>query len=108
MFHKRRERFKFTEKRHSKKGIITMCAAIVLLMIWSLFLIFSYRTAGMLSMYYGSAGVLALIMSVLNFIFSVQSLFEENSFQFFPRIAVILSFLALAGWGTTYAFGFLF
>lgn len=108
MFHKRRERFKFTEKRHSKKGIITMCAAIVLLMIWSLFLIFSYRTGGMLSMYYGSAGVLSLIMSVLNFIFSVQSLFEENSFQLFPRIAVILSFLALAGWGATYVFGFLF
>lgn len=108
MFHKRRERFKFTEKRHSKKGIITMFAAIVLLMIWGLFLIFSYRTAGMLSMYYGSAGVLALIMSVLNFIFSVQSLFEENSFQLFPRVAVILSFLALTGWAATYVFGFLF
>lgn len=84
-----------------------MCAAIVLLIIWGLFLVFSYRTAGMLSMYYGSAGVFALIMAVLNFIFSVQSLFEENSFQLFPRIAVVLSFLAMTGWGATYVVGFI-
>ena len=108
MFHRRRDRFKFTEKRHSKKGMITMGGAIVLLLIWGMFLALSYRTAGMLSMYYGSAGVFTLILSVVNIIFAIQSLFEENSFQLFPRIAVALSVLALCGWGGTYVAGFIF
>ena len=59
-------------------------------------------------MYYGSAGVFTLILSVVNIIFAIQSLFEENSFQLFPRIAVALSFLALCGWGGTYVAGFIF
>ena len=108
MFHRRRDRFKFTEKRHSKKGMITMGVAIVLLLILGMFLALSYKTEGMLSVYYGSAGVFVLILSVVNIIFAIQSLFEENSFQLFPRIAVLLSVLALGGWGTTYVVGFIF
>lgn len=108
MFHKRRDRFKFTEKRHSKKGIITMSIAIILLAIYMLFLFFSYQTAGNLSMYYGSIGVTALVVAIADTVFAIQSLFEENSFQLFPRIATFLSFLSLVGWGAMYIAGFLF
>lgn len=108
MFHRRRDRFKFTEKTHSKKGICSLCVALGLLILFFLFLILSYQSEGNLSMYYGSAGVFALVLAVINFIFAIQSLFEENSFQLFPRMAVAFSFLALAGWGAAYIAGFLF
>ena len=107
MFHKRRDRFKFTEKTHSRKGIITLAVAGVLLICYAVFLTLAFHGNGGLSAYYGSAGVLAMLLSVGNLVFSIQSLFEEDSFQLFPRLSLAASVCAFLCWGGTYILGFL-
>jgi hypothetical protein len=59
-------------------------------------------------MYYGSAGVLAMLASLVNLGFSIRSLFEEDSFQLFPRMSLAASLLAVLCWVSTYTFGFLY
>lgn len=106
MFHRRRERFKFTEKTHSKRGIVSLIAAGLLLVCYMVFVALAFRADGTLSAYYGSAGVLAMLLSAADVLSAVRSLFEEDSFQLFPRLATAVSLLALVCWTGTYVMGF--
>lgn len=103
---KKRNRYKFTEKKHSKKGIAAFIAALVILALYIVFLILAFRGNGSLSTYYGSAGVFAMLGAVITLILAIQSMREENSFQFFPRLALLVSFFASVCWISTYVMGF--
>lgn len=107
LFNRRRDSFRFTEKRHSKKGVISMLCAIVLVIAYFLFVGRAYQTGGTLSMYYGSAGIVAILLSGVNMSFSVMSLMEENSYMVFPRISFAMSALAILFWLGTYIMGFI-
>lgn len=104
---RRRNRFKFTEKKHSKKGILATVLGVGLIAVYITFVILAFRQNGGLSMYYGSAGVLAIFGVVLDLVLAIQSLREENSFPLFPRLALIVAVIAAAGWFGTYAMGIL-
>ncbi len=99
--------YKFTEKSHSKRGIITSLVAIVLLAIYGGFIYMAYQGNGGLSMYFGSVGVIAMILSVINVGFALTTLKEEDSFMIFPHIAATTSVLAVVCWVGTYMLGFL-
>ena len=107
MFHRRRERFKFTEKTHSRIGIVTVIVSALLLITYLVVLRLAFLREAGLSLYFGSLGVAAMILSACCVVFSIKSLREENSFMLFPRIAIVLSILALLSWGGTYALGFI-
>lgn len=104
---RRRNHFKFTQKKHSKKGILALGIALVMLMIYAAILIYSYQSREELSVYFGSVGIFALLGAGTALVLALQSLGEENSFHFFPRLAAFVSFLAFMGWGGTYLLGFL-
>lgn len=107
MSRRRRNRFKFTEKKHSKKGFITFVLAAVLLFIFDMFVYAAFKNEGMLSAYFGSAGVFAMLASIVVFFFSIQSIREEDSFPLFPRISVVVSTITMLCWIGTYVHGFL-
>ncbi len=104
---KRRNRYKFTEKKHSKKGIAAFAAALAILAVYFAFLFLAFCGKGNLSAYYGSAGVLAMLGTLVTLVLSLQSMREENSFQFFPRLALLTSLFAAGCWIGTYVMGFL-
>lgn len=104
---RRRNRYKFTEKTHSKKGIAAFAAALVILALYIGFLTLAFYGNGNLSAYYGSAGVLAMLGAVATVVLSIQSMREEDSFQLFPRLSLIVSILASVCWIGTYIMGFL-
>ena len=62
--HKRHGSYKFTEKTHSKRGIVATILALVLLVLYLVILELAFRANGGLSAYYGSIGVLAMLASV--------------------------------------------
>lgn len=97
--------YKFTEKSQSKRGILTSVFAICLLGVYGVCVYLAYRGNGGLNTYFGSIGVIAMLLSVIDFGFALTTLKEEDSFLFFPRFAVITSFLAAAGWIGTYIAG---
>lgn len=104
---RRRNRFKFTEKKHSKKGIITLILSGILLILHLVFIHLAFKSEGTLSMYFGSAGVFATLCSIVVFVFSVQSTREEDSFSLFPRLSFGVSILNLVCWIGTYVNGFI-
>lgn len=104
---RRRNRYKFTEKKQSKKGIAALIVALVSEIVYIVFLNAAYRGYGNLSMYFGSAGILMLGISLADFGFAIRSLFDEDSFMTFPRLAVFFSLIALISWGGTYVMGFI-
>ena len=99
--------YKFTEKSHSKKGILTFIGAGSLLIVYGIFVYMAYKGNGGLNMYFGSVGVIAMILSAVNFGFAITTLKEEDSFMIFPRLATLTSFLAVVGWIGTYVIGFI-
>ncbi len=103
---RKRNRYKFTEKKQSKRGIASLIVAAISEIIYIIFLNAAYRGNGNLSMYYGSAGILMLGISLADFGFAIRSLFDEDSFMTFPRLAVFFSFIAMVSWGGTYVMGF--
>jgi hypothetical protein len=101
----RHKRFKFTERHHSAKGIIVSLVSFAILCGFGVVLMQAYHADGTLSMYYGSLGLAMLGLAILMLIFAIQSLMEEDSYPLFPRLALVLSVLAIACWAGTYALG---
>ena len=104
---KRRRGYKFTEKTHSKRGIIATVLALMLLILYGVMTYWSYRAVGTLSMYYGSAGLVALLVSLVGLFIAIRSLWEEDSFQLFPRLGLLFSLMSVGCWAGTYALGFM-
>lgn len=102
---RRHSSYKFTEKTHSKKGMVASGLGVALLVIYIVFINLAFRANGTLSMYYGSVGVMAMIVSVIAAVISISSLKEEDSFKFFPRLGLGLSILSMGCWIGTYAMG---
>ena len=105
-FHKRRKRFKFTEKKHTKRGILSFALALILIIVYLVFLVLSYKSQGRLTVYFGSAGVLCMLISVLDIVPIVKDLKEENSFPLFPRLGLVCDVVAMCLWIGTYIRGF--
>ena len=93
MRNRRRRGYKFTEKKHSRQGILATVLALALL-VWYL-------------AYYGSAGVVAMIATFVVLVIAAKSLREEDSFQLFPRLGLGLTLLDMVCWIGTYIWGFL-
>lgn len=104
---RRRNSYKFTEKTHSKRGIISFSISVVLILMYVIFIFLAFRGAGTLSTYYGSVGVLAMIGSVAALVNSIMSLFEEDSFKIFPRLGFAASIVGTMCWIGTYLIGFI-
>lgn len=107
MKNRRRRGYKFTEKKHSKRGILAAVLASALLVWYGLFVELAFLAEGALSVYYGSAGVIALLLAVAVLVLAAVSMREEDSFLFFPRLGFFLALLALACWSLTYLWGWI-
>lgn len=79
-----------------------------LLLVWYLvFVYLSFTQNGKLSAYYGSAGVMAMLLSFVTIVIAAGTFKEENSFKLFPRLGFFLSLLALLCWCGSYIWGFM-
>ena len=101
----RRNRFKFTGKRQSIKGIIALSVAVILLVLYLIFFSLAYKSYGGLSAYYGSVGILAIIFTIVNLVITIQSMCEENSYQLIPRCALGFTILEALLWVGTLILG---
>ena len=101
----RKKYFRFTEKKHSKKGIVAFAFAAVLLVVYFLFLLLADHSNGNLSMYIGSAGVLAMLLSLADVIAAIGCMRDENVFPLFPRMALISSISVSLIWIGTFVLG---
>lgn len=104
---KGRNHYKFTRKKHSKRGMLACMVAAASIFVLIYLIITSYLQGGNGSAYLGSAGILAWVIALIAFVQSVKSMREDDSFRGIPIAATILSVLAAGAWIALYAVGFL-
>ena len=104
---RRRRSYKFTEKTHSKKAMISFGLGSVTLLTYFVFVYLSYKAAGQLSAYFGAFGVLAMIVAIVAAVLAATTLKEEDSFALFPRLAMITSVVSTLLWMGNYMQGFM-
>lgn len=107
MRRKRRRSYKFTEKTHSKRAIVSAAMAGSSLIMYFVFMYLSYSVGGALSTYYGGFGFMAMLVAIAALVLSIPTLKEEDSFVLFPRLALGTSVLATLLWLGTYMEGIL-
>ena len=103
---RRRRSYKFTEKTHSKRAMVSFGMSMVTLIIYVIFVYLSYKAAGQLSAYYGAFGVLTMLVAIVSVGLSITTLKEEDSFALFPRLAIVTSVLSTLLWIGNYVQGF--
>lgn len=101
----RKNRFKFTEKTQSKKGIATLAAAVVLLIAYIVVFTMAFRSYGTLSPYVGCVGIFAILATIVLVVTSIQSIRDENSYQLIPHLALIFTILEGICWIGTFVVG---
>lgn len=105
---KKAYKYKFAGKEHSRKGKAGLVLAVLSLLSGVGLTAASFAGKGNGSIYLGSGGVLALLLSLLAFVLGIQGMREENKYRVYPLLSLGLGFLALAGWVTVYVMGALY
>lgn len=89
----------FTNKKESKKGI--MSAVLGLIALVSLFFAVyeTFRNQGQALIKYGVAALFALLFALAGMVLGIMSKMEEDRFYLFSYLGIILNLLAIAGIG---------
>lgn len=104
--HHRASSYKFTEKKHSVRGILGLVLALASLAAGIVMIAASIHSKGNGSVYLGSGGILSMLAALAAFVLAVISMREEKSYRVFPIAALVWSILALTGWIAVYFLGF--
>lgn len=99
--------YKFTKKRHSGLGMSALAIAICSIIAWFVMMIRSYQSEGNMTVYAGSAGLLAMLVAVLSFLMAVKSLKDKEKYKLYPIIATAVSFVISGLWIGVYILGFI-
>ncbi len=105
MRRKKRNAYKFADKKHSKKGKVSLALALLSFLSAVAMIIFSIQSGGKATVYIGSGGLLALILTAVSFMIGLSSLSGED-YKLFSVLGSVSSGLMLAGWVAVYVLGF--
>ena len=105
MRRKKKNSYKFAGKKHSKRGKISLTLALVSVLAGIGMVALSIQKGGNASVYIGSAGLFALLLSAVSLMIGLTSL-KEESYKLFPVLGSVCSGITLAGWLVIYLIGF--
>lgn len=97
--------FKFTDKVHPVKGILSFCFAVLGIITFLILSYVSYKAKGNASLYIGLFGVIALLFSVAGVVLSIMSMRQKDIHYRFPIIGGVLCSALLIGYILMYTLG---
>jgi len=89
--------FIFTNRVHSKKGIMSIVLGVISCFTILFTIYFTYKSGESASVNYGAALFLAFIFSIVGFLLAVISRFEKDLFYFYSYVGMVLNFLVILG-----------
>ena len=89
----------FTNKKESKKGIMSAVLGIIALVSLFLAVYETFRNQGQALVKYGVAALFALLFALAGIGLGIMSKMEEDRFYLFSYLGIILNLLAIAGIG---------
>lgn len=105
--HHKAYNYTFTEKSHSKRGILALVLALLSIASGIAMVVISFVHKGNGSVYLGSCGILGLLLAVTSFTLAVLSVREDKSYKLYPMAGLIAGLIALVGWLAVYMVGLL-
>ena len=95
MRRKRRNIYKFGDKKHSRRGKVSFFLALLSFFAGVVMIVISIRHGGNANAYIGSAGLFSLMMAALSLVIGLASL-GEDSYKLYPVLGSVCSGLTLA------------
>ena len=89
----------FTNKKESKKGIMSAVLGIIALVSLFFAVYETFRNQGQALVKYGVAALFALLFALAGIVLGIMSKMEEDRFYLFSYLVIILNLLAIAGIG---------
>ena len=89
----------FTNKKESKKGIMSAVLGIIALVSLFFAVYETFRNQGQALVKYGVAALFALLFALAGIVLGIMSKMEEDRFYLFSYLWIILNLLAIAGIG---------
>lgn len=89
----------FTNKKESKKGIMSAVLGIIALVSMFFAVYETFRNQGQALVKYGVAALFALLFALAGIVLGIMSKMEEDRFYLFSYLGIILNLLAIAGIG---------
>lgn len=102
---RRTRKFKFTEKKQSVKGLLSVVFDIAAIVTMADAVMVSVAAGGKADLYIGSRGVLALILSAAGLILGIAGIREKDVFQAVPKGGTIAGLIITAVIVCVYVFG---
>ncbi len=88
---------KFTNKKHSQRGIYSVILGLIALFSFLMVIQLSYKQGGGMSPKLGAATVLALVIACVGEVIGVLSRQEEDVYYVFPDLGIFFNGLVIAG-----------
>ncbi len=88
--------FMFTNKEHTKKGIMATILGVISLVALAYMVLMSYRRAGDVPLQYGAVALLSMIFAFVGIVLGVISKSERDKFYLFSYLGIGLNVLVLA------------
>lgn len=104
---RRRRSYKFTGKKVSKRGIVSVILSASALASMGAVVWMSFGNRGNGSVYLGSMGILAMLLSVLSVVIAIMGLREEDTFKVLPATGLGMGIVSTILWMTIYVRGFM-
>ena len=89
----------FTNKKESKKGIMSAVLGIIALVSLFLAVYETFRNQGQALVKYGVAALFALLFALAGILLGIMSKMEEDRFYLFSYLGIILNLLGIGGIG---------
>jgi uncharacterized membrane protein len=102
---KKKQRYKFTDKKHSRQGILSSVLGTLALLLLSGVAITAYLQSGQAGKEIALLGFLALLLACVGLYHGVRSLKEEDSYPLFPWIGSGLNGILLIAFVLIYVLG---
>ena len=100
-----RRNYIFTNKKHSKKAIMSTVFGVLCIFSMVMVTYLSYKKAGNVPGGYGFTGLFVLVLSLVGLFLGSFSLREKDRFKFFPAMGIVLNTIALFWIGFIVYFG---
>lgn len=92
----RKNSYIFTNKEHSKKGIMSTILGVISLASLAYAIIMSYQRAGDIPLQYGAVAMLVMIFAFVGIILGVIAKSEKDKYYLFTYLGIGLNVLVLA------------
>lgn len=91
----KRKNYIFTNKRHSKRAIMSTILGLISSVSLGIVLYLTYLSGGNAPLSYGMTGLLAMIFSLTGISLGILTVQEQDNFKLFPVMGIILNMATL-------------